>query len=88
MRQRGTNQTGNLLNLGRVDPKGSSDNISGQTKDCWTKERVSITSGGNLERQGKGAIHTSLSAIMSGKELSVKRENTLKRVWKVTLTLG
>ena len=53
MRQRGTNQTGNLLNLGRVDPKGSSDNISGQTKDCWTKERVSIASGGKFRTTGE-----------------------------------
>ena len=42
--QGSANQFGKLLNLGRVDPKGSSDYIDGQTKDCWIEGRVSNAS--------------------------------------------
>lgn len=42
--KRGANRLGNLLNLGLVDVKDSSDDISGQTKDYQEKERVSNVS--------------------------------------------
>jgi len=53
------NQFGDLLDLGLVDPKGGGNNVSGQTKDCETKERVS---NGSRSDKREDEIRTSLGA--------------------------
>jgi len=60
----GANQFGNLLDLRLVDPKGSGNNVSGETKDCEAKERVSNTSRSDKRED---EIRTSLGAKMRRK---------------------